>query len=266
MIRAGGRLSVQESINETCGFRCWLGLLQKSGFQDEFYYSQLVFLIELKLFYDEIRIKRLICLIGKKSRNCETRKWIYKDRLNLTNPPYLLDKQARNNSELSLQNLDLNLELTDSKIRIIFTLSIFDSTTVIIVSWKLIWKYRIWNLELSRTIIPHFSIVEFSTELLRIVNSGQPNEEEHDTLNDGKRKRNSVQRHVLSRVQEHLLKSLFSMPRTNKDPPRFLLHLRSSARSLWTYTYTYIFSYSLKRNSSHFSYPMRTIDFKLLFV
>lgn len=41
--------------------------------------------------------------------------------LNLTNPPYLFDKQARNNSELSLQNLDLlNLELTDSKIRIIF--------------------------------------------------------------------------------------------------------------------------------------------------
>lgn len=87
----------------------------------------------------------------------------------------------------------------------------------------------------------------------------QPNEE-HDTLNDGsgKRKRNSVQRHVLSRVQEHLLKSLFSMPRTNKDPPRFLLHLRSSARSLWTYI--------LKRNSivSLFSYLMWIIDFKLL--
>lgn len=87
----------------------------------------------------------------------------------------------------------------------------------------------------------------------------QPNEEQ-DTLNDGsgKRKRNSVQRHVLSRVQEHLLKSLFSMPRTNKDPPRFLLHLRSSARSLWTYI--------LKRNSivSLFSYLMWIIDFKLL--
>lgn len=87
----------------------------------------------------------------------------------------------------------------------------------------------------------------------------QPNEE-HDTLNDGsgKRKRNSVQRHVLSRVQEHLLKSLFSMPRTNKDPSRFLLHLRSSARSLWTYI--------LKRNSivSLFSYLMWIIDFKLL--
>lgn len=34
MIRAGGRLSAQESITETCGFRCWLGLLQKSVLRD----------------------------------------------------------------------------------------------------------------------------------------------------------------------------------------------------------------------------------------
>lgn len=82
-----------------------------------------------------------------------------------------------------------------------------------------------------------------------------------NTLNDrsGKRRRNSVQCHVLSRVQEHLLKSLFSIPRTNKDSPRFLLHLRSSARSLWTHIY--IFSYSLKRNSivNHFSYLIQSI-------
>lgn len=91
----------------------------------------------------------------------------------------------------------------------------------------------------------------------------QPNEEQ-DTLNDGsgKRKRNSVQRHVLSRVQEHLLKSLFSMPRTNKDPPRFLLHLRSSARSLWTYIYSQT---ELDCEPFfHMSYLMWIIDFKLL--